>query len=235
MIRHELVGTARAPGQGGELRCFHHDRDFTIYVDGTELMSTRVYGSEEALAELALARFGQEDARRVLVGGLGMGFTLARALALTGPEAVVDVAELVPEVVTWNRELFGHCADHPLRDRRTNLIVGDVGHVIADARGCYDVILLDVDNGPEGLLRASNDLLYDARGLATARRALRPDGVLAVWSAHDNHAFEQRLRQGGFHPVRHRVRARRTKGPWRTIWVATTGAVPTATRSVARR
>lgn len=233
MIPHKLVGSARAPGQGAELRCFHHDRDFTIYVDGTELMSTRVYGSEEALAELALARFGEGQARRVLVGGLGMGFTLARTLKLTGPDTVVDVAELVPEVVDWNRELFGHCADHPLRDQRTNLILGDVGRVLTGARGCYDVILLDVDNGPEGLLHADNNLLYDDRGLATARNALRPGGVLAVWSAHDNHAFEQRLRHVGFQPIRHRVRARRTKGPWRTIWVATIKPSHTKARGAA--
>ncbi len=221
MIPTELVGSARVPGQGGELRCFRHDRDFTIYVDGIELMSTRVFGSEQALAELAIGRRGVAHATRILVGGLGMGFTLARVLELCGPAAVVEVAELVPEVVDWNRRLFGHCAGHPLHDPRTHLIVGDVRHVLAQASQSHDVILLDVDNGPEGISHRDNAALYAEDGLRTARAALRPGGVLAVWSGHDDPAFERRLRRTGFQAVRHRVRARRTKGPWRTIWVAT--------------
>jgi len=209
------------PGHLAELRCFRHDGDFTIWIDGTELMSSRVHGSEEALAELALRRLGRCKAPRVLVGGLGMGFTLARALELVDQEAVVDVAELVPEVVTWNRELLGQCARHPLRDPRTNLIVGDVVEVIAAARGTYDAMLLDVDNGPEGLSRPSNEGIYDDRGLVAARAALRPGGVLAVWSSWANVPFTERLRRGGFTAEVHTVRARRTRGPRRTIWVAT--------------
>lgn len=231
VIPHQLVGTARVPGNGGEMRCFHHDRDFTIYVDGIELMSSRAYGSEEILAELALTQFGAGRVHRVLVGGLGMGFTLARVLGLVGDAAVVEVAELVPEVVAWNRELFGHCADHPLRDPRTRLVVDDVGHVIARARASYDVVLLDVDNGPEGLARERNDALYDDRGLARIRRSLRPDGVLAIWSADDDRRFARRLRGCGFDAVTHRVRSRRTKGAWRTIWVATNGASSAAPQS----
>ena len=209
------------PGHLAELRCFRHDGDFTIWIDGTELMSSRVHGSEEALAELALERLGPRAAPRVLVGGLGMGFTLARTLALVDAEAVVDVVELVPEVVSWNRDLLGHRTRHPLRDPRTNLIVGDVVETIAAAKGRYDVMLLDVDNGPEGLSRPSNEHLYGEAGLVAARAALRPGGVLAVWSSWANPPFTARLRSGGFTVTEHTVRARRTKGPRRTIWVAT--------------
>lgn len=221
MLPTTLVGVARIPGHTGELRCFHHDGDYTIRVDGIELMSTRVHGSEEQLAELALQRLGPRAAAHVLVGGLGMGFTLARALAMLPPDAVVTVAELVPEVVTWNRELFGDHNHHPLRDARTRLIVDDVGKVLADNRAGFDAVLLDVDNGPDGLSRPANQALYGERGLAQARDALRPGGVLAVWSSWPAPRFTDRLRRSGFDVVEHRVRARRTKGPRRTIWVGT--------------
>jgi len=217
---HELVGTARVPGHDAELRCYHHDGDFTIWLDRIELMSSRVTGSEQMLAELALQRLGARTAPRVLVGGLGMGFTLARALALVDAEATVDVVELVPEIVTWNRELLGQCAGHPLRDPRTHLLVDDVGTVLRAATDRYDVILLDVDNGPEGLSRPRNDRLYGDHGLASIHSALRADGVLAVWSSADNRTFDKRVRRSGFKVEEHHVRARRTKGPRRTIWVA---------------
>lgn len=220
MIPRELLGSAPVPGHLAELRCFRHDGDFTIWLDGTELMSSRVHGSEEALAELALQRLGARAAPRLLVGGLGMGFTLARALALVDAAAVVDVAELVPEIVTWNRDLLGHCAGHPLRDPRTNLIVGDVGALLAAASRTYDAVLLDVDNGPVGLTHPDNDGLYGDQGLASARAALRPGGVFGIWSSARNPVFETRLRHCGFAVERHQVRARRDKGPRRTIWVA---------------
>lgn len=220
MIARELVGTASVPGHRGELRCYRHDRDFAIWIDRTELMSSRVRGSEEALAELGLAHLAGRESPRVLIGGLGMGFTLARALAVLSPGATVDVAEIVPTVVEWNRELFGHCAGHPLRDPRARVSVGDVADAIAAAKATYDAILLDVDNGPEGLSRPANDRLYGSRGLAALHAALRPTGVLAVWSSADHDAFDARLRRAPFRVERHHVRARRTKGPRRTIWVA---------------
>jgi len=217
---HDLLGTARVPGDGAELRCFHLNGEYSIWVDGNELMSSHTHGSEQALAELSLARLGPRVAPRVLVGGLGMGFTLGRALALVDAQAQVDVAELVPEVVTWNRELLGQFAGHPLRDPRTHLIVGDVGAVLSGAPAVYDAVMLDVDNGPARLSRSANDDLYADRGLATAREALRPGGVLAVWSTDDNPVFDARLRRCGFHVKKHTVRSRRTHGPQRTIWVA---------------
>jgi spermidine synthase len=184
-------------------------------------MSTRVHGSEEVMAELAVQRLHPRAATRVLVGGLGMGFTLARTLALVGAAAVVEVVELVPEVVTWNRELLGEYSRHPLRDPRTRLVVGDVAEVLAAARGVYDAVLLDVDNGPEALSRPGNERLYGERGLAAARGALQPGGVLAIWSSGADPAFAARLPRAGFLVAEHQVRARRTKGPRRTIWVCT--------------
>ncbi|MEM7204905.1 MAG: hypothetical protein AAF628_31910 [Planctomycetota bacterium] len=220
MKPRDLIATAKIPGHTKELRCYHHDSDYALWLDQSELMSTRVHGSEEVLAELAFKRLGPINKPHVLVGGLGMGFTLARVLALCSDRGKVDVAELVPEVVTWNEELFGHCAGHPLRDERCHLIVGDVGEVVRAAQLVYHLILLDVDNGPEGMSRPGNDSLYGRAGLQSLRNALRPSGVLGIWSAADDPGFERRLRDAQFNVQKRRVRARRTKGPWRTIWTA---------------
>lgn len=216
----EMIATAKIPGHSGELRCYHHDGAYEVWVDHTELMSTRVFGSEEALAELALERLGHRRAPRILIGGLGMGFTLARTLALVAERAVVEVAEIVPEIVTWNKELFGHCAGDPLKDERTKLIMGDVREVIESSPDTYDVIMLDVDNGPEGLSRPSNDSLYNKPGLKKLHKALRQDGVLGIWSASDHDKFNTRLRAERFNVELRHVKARRTKGARRAIWTA---------------
>lgn len=220
MIPRELVGKAAIPGHDQELRCYRHDRDFELWIDGIELMSSRVHGSEEALAELGIDAFGGREIANVLIGGLGMGYTLARTLALVPPTAKVVVAELLPEVVTWNRELFGHCAGNPLSDPRVEVHVGDVGAVIAATPGKYDAILLDVDNGPEGLTRPANNGLYNRPGLAAAKAALTRYGALAVWSSVDDDNFVRRMRDSGFKVQTHHVKARRTKGARRTIWIA---------------
>ena len=216
----EMIGTARIPGHKDELRCYHHDGSYEVWVGHTELMSTRIFGSEEVLAELAIERLGHRKAPRILIGGLGMGFTLARTLALVADRAIVDVAELVPEIVTWNEELFGHCAGHPLKDPRANLILGDVRELIERSPDVYDVILLDVDNGPEGLSRPGNDSLYNKAGLKMIRTALRQDGVLAVWSSGDHAKFNARIRAERFSVELRHVKARRTKGARRAIWTA---------------
>ncbi len=218
MIPIELMGTAVVPGNRGELRCYRHDGDFSFRIDGTELMSSRMHGSEEQLAELAFAKCGK-PAGSVLVGGLGMGFTLARALALLDENARVVLAELVPEVVAWNRDLLGHLAGHPLRDPRVHVLLDDVGNVLRSGRAQFDVILLDVDNGPAGLTRKDNDRLYDECGLAAATAALRQGGVLAVWSSAPDRAFVQRLQRSGLKVTEVATRARRTRGPARTIWL----------------
>ena len=219
MIPHELIGVAKVPGHSSQLRCTRHDGAFTIWLDRHELMSSRVYESERALAALALQRLGARPAPRVLVGGLGMGFTLASVLAGVDAKADVEVVELVPEVVQWNREVLGHCAGHPLRDPRVRLTVADVHEVVAASKGDRDIVLLDVDNGPEGLVRPANDRIYDTRGLAAARAALRPGGVLAVWSSAESPFFTASLRRSGLAVTEHRVRARGHKGPVRMIWV----------------
>ena len=220
MIPQELLDTAQVPGQVGELQLYRQDEDFILRVRGTDLMSSRVHGSEELLAELALDRLPGSGSARVLVGGLGMGFTLARVLDLVGTEAWVDVVELVPKVVAWNREWLGELNGHPLRDPRVMVLEGDVAQHIRDANSSYDTILLDVDNGPEGLTRNANDWLYDHHGLTTAGDALRPGGVLAIWSAAYHPWFSDRLRAAGFEVLEQSVRARRTKGARRTIWLA---------------
>jgi spermidine synthase len=218
MIARELLGTAQVPG-GEELRLFAHGRDFIIALGRNELMSTRMRGSEEALATMTLERLAA-PAPRLLVGGYGMGFTLRAALA-AHPKAQVTVAELVPEIVEWARgpmaELTAGCLDDP----RVTLTMTDVGDAIAGSRGGWDAILLDVDNGPDGLVRAENDRIYSREGLAAARAALRPGGVLAVWSAGKDPAFTKRLRSAGFAIEEVAVSARANgKGPRHTIWFA---------------
>ena len=187
---------------------------------GRSLMSSRMHGSEQALAALAFKTIRAPDAS-VLVGGLGMGFTLRAALDLLPPEATVVVAELVAAVVEWNRGVLGPLANHPLRDARVLVAVGDVADVLRSSAERFNAVLLDVDNGPDAFTATANARLYDDQGLAAARRALRPGGVLAVWSAWEDRRFEQRLRYAGFIVQVERVRARLKKGgPRHTIFLA---------------
>jgi spermidine synthase len=222
-----LLDSAPIPG-GGTMHLYQHVRDFAIRVGRDELMNSMAHGSEEALASLAHARLGSRPQRRVLVGGLGLGFTTAAALRDLGEGGRIVVAELVPAVVTWNRGPLSHLAGHPLHDPRVSVEVSDVAMVIAAARtpaDTYDAILLDVDNGPRGLTRQGNNGLYTRNGLAAAFAALRPGGVLALWSAGPDRAFAELLRKTGFDVAENRVRARAPRGgPCHTIWIAGRGA-----------
>ncbi|OYQ33899.1 spermidine synthase [Sandarakinorhabdus cyanobacteriorum] len=220
MIPRELVGVAEVPG-GPPLRLFRRGDDFMIVLDRNELMSTRQHGSEVALGTMACDRLAGRAAPHVLVGGYGMGFTLRAVLGRLGAEARVTVAELVPGIIEWARGPMAAVAAGCLDDRRVTLVMGDVGAVMDQGAGRYDAILLDVDNGPDGLTRAANDGLYGARGLAVARRALRPGGVLAIWSAAPDPAFGRRLERAGFAVDTVSVRARENgKGAAHVIWFA---------------
>ncbi|MGM0534617.1 MAG: hypothetical protein ACQEUN_03375 [Pseudomonadota bacterium] len=223
MAKFEVIGTANIPGQGGELRLLQRNDEFSIRIAGKagELMNTRLHGSEDALAELACERVADRHGARVLVGGLGMGFTLAAALKTLGKDAEVVVAELVPEVVDWNRGPLGEAAGRPLEDPRSRVSLGDVGELLRREPDGFDAIMLDVDNGPEGLTQRENDWLYSPRGLAAAQQALRADGVLAFWSAGPDPAFTERLRRVGLLVEEVTVRAHRPgKGAKHRIWLA---------------
>lgn len=221
MKPRELIGTAVVPG-GETLRLFRRGDDFMIMLDGNELMSSRMSGSEDALAVMTSARLGKRMAPHVLIGGYGMGFTLRAALAALGDDAIVTVAELVPEIVDWARGPMVELAAGCLEDPRVRLFSGDVAAPIRDGRGAFDAILLDVDNGPDGLTRDGNGWLYSVRGLEAARTALRSGGVLAIWSAAPDRRFTARLTEVGFEVEQVSVRARSNgKGARHVIWFAT--------------
>jgi spermidine synthase len=223
MIRWVQLGSASVPGGGGELRLMQRGAEFSILAGSIELMNSRLSGSEEALASVTCARVRERPRAHILIGGLGMGFTLRAALAALGPDAAVTVAELVPEVIAWARGPLATIHGQSLLDPRVTVFEGDVGDVIGGAQSRYDAILLDVDNGPEGLMRKSNDDLYDAYGLREAQTALRPGGILAVWSSAPNPAFTQRLRAVGYTVEDMRVWAKGRRGGARhVIWLATT-------------
>lgn len=215
----ELIGQTLT-SNGIDMKLTRRANEYIILANGKSLMSSRMHGSEEALATLACRRVQRLKQPCVLVGGLGMGFTLRATLDFLPPDAIVEVAELVPAVVDWNRGPLGPLAGHPLKDRRVRVHVGDVAVMLGAAPGRFDAVLLDVDNGPAAFTSSDNARLYDDRGLAAARAALKIGGVLAVWSARDDRKFEQRLRYGGFTVEVERVRARLKKGgPRHTIFL----------------
>jgi spermidine synthase len=219
VIARELLASAQVPG-GGEMRLFRHDRDFMIVLGGNELMSSRMSGSEIALATETIKRLGKADPC-LLIGGYGMGFTLRAAEAACGPEAELIVCELVPEIIEWARGPMAELAVGCLDDPRVRLTMGDVAFAIDGARSEYDAILLDVDNGPDGLVREGNNGLYTKSGLRAAMNALKPGGILAIWSAYADRAFTGRLERAGFEVEEITVRARSNgKGPKHTIWFA---------------
>lgn len=227
MRTHELLGTAAIPGNGGELRFHKRGDDYAISVVGQDgdLMNSSVHGSEELLAEMALKRLSSPLTARVLVGGLGMGFTLRAALNHTGPSAQVVVAELVPEVIEWNKGPMGEKAGNPMQDPRALVRAGDVAAIIRERNEAYDTILLDTDNGPEGLTQNDNRKIYSEAGIRAIHACLRPGGVLAVWSTHPNKPFTRRLGMGGFRVEEVQVPATGSKGTRHTLWFAKKRAV----------
>ena len=226
MIPWIHLGTVAVPGGGGEMRLMQRGAEFAIFAGPTPLMNSRMSSSEIVLAEIACARLKGRRKARMLIGGYGMGFTLRAALAGLDGDARVVVAELVPEVIAWARGPMAALTAGCLDDSRVTIHGGDVGAAIAGGRGGYDAILLDVDNGPDGLSRPANDSLYTVQGLKAARHALRPGGMLAVWSAAPSKAFTQRLQQAGFAVEEIQARANKGKGMRHVIWVATAKTAP---------
>ena len=223
----KLLGRAQTPGGGAELVLRQRDTEFSIRVDNLELMNSRVYGSEEAMAKLGCQNLSKHPRPRVLIGGLGMGYSVRTALDILDNDAQVVVAELVPAVVEWNRGVLADLAGRPLDDRRVELHVGDVVQLIKTARGEYDAIMIDVDNGAEAIVRKGNDWLYSLPGLTTTYAALRPGGIMAMWSAGPQPAFVRLLRRAGFEVDEVKVRARggsnRKGGAHHVVWIATRG------------
>lgn len=221
MIPWTHLDTAQVPG-GAELRLMRRGEEFSIKLGKNELMNSRMTATEQALATIACDKIRTRAAASILIGGLGMGYTLRAALTVLGHDARIAVAELVPKVVAWARGPMAALFGGSLTDPRVTIQERDVVDVIAAARAAYDAILLDVDNGPNGIVRKANDRLYDVNGLAAAHKALRPGGVLAVWSSTPDAKFTGRLRRGGFDVTENAVRA---KGPLgraqHFIWVAT--------------
>lgn len=222
MLPWLLIDMAKVPGSEGELRLMQRGGDFSIILGNLELMSSRLSGSEEALATMSLERLRGRRDLRVLIGGLGMGFTLRAALARLGPEARATVVELVPAVLAWARGPLAGIFAGSLSDPRVDIREGDVGEHMRTHRSAYDAILLDVDNGPEAFTRPANDALYGMSGLGIARAALRSGGVLAVWSTGPDNQFAERLRHSGFAVDEVRVRANKGRtGARHIIWFAT--------------
>jgi spermidine synthase len=222
MIPWLEIDSARVPGTEVELRLMQRGPEFSMKLGQNELMNSRLSGSEAALATLACRKIASVARPKLLIGGLGMGFTLRAALAVLGTGARITVAELVPAVVAWARGPMAEVFGSSLVDPRARIVTADVGEMIRSRRSAFDAILLDVDNGPEGLIRRANDALYDASGLRATRRALRPGGVVAVWSSGRHPAFSKRLRDAGFDVSEVAVRATtKRSGAHHVIWLAT--------------
>ena len=223
MARFTLLGTAPIPGQGSQLRLLQRNDEFTIKIAGVQgdLMNSRMHASEDALATLTCTKIADRKEPHVLIGGLGMGFTLAAALKSLGDNAKVTVAELVPEVVEWNHGPLGGITDYPIKDPRTIVHVGDVAEVLKSNTNAFDAILLDVDNGPEGHTRKENGWIYSDQGLKAAKSALKPQGILAYWSAGADSFFTNKLRKAGFEVKPVTVHAHTNgKGAKHVIWLA---------------
>jgi spermidine synthase len=223
MIPWKLLEEAPVPFGKDPLRLYQRGKEFSIRVGPYELMNSRVYGTEDSLAQLACAPLATQRNACVLIGGLGVGYTLAAALRVLGPTAKVVQAELVPAVVRWNRGEMGEVAGHPLRDPRVQVVERDVLEIMREQRARYHAIMLDVDNGPEGLTRDANEALYLPAGLAVAKAALCPGGAVWYWSSGPRPTFVTRLKKAGFNVKEHNVRSglgSRSKGARHVLWEA---------------
>ena len=226
-----LIDTVPLPDGSGNIRLIQRADEFSIMLGTIALMNSRLSGSEEAMASLSWARISDRPRAHMLIGGLGMGFTLRAALAELPQTAKITVAELMPAVLTWAKGPMASIFDGCLDDPRVQIKIEDVRGVIKTAQAGYDAILLDVDNGPDGLTVETNDALYSMKGLAAAKAALRPGGVLAVWASAPDRAFTQRLQKAGFQVEEERVKAnRKSRGSRHVIWLATKPAQPPASR-----
>jgi len=217
-----VLSKTKIPNSDKELTLSQQGDEFAIRIPGVpgDLMNSRMHNSEDALAELACKRLKTHNDAQVLVGGLGMGFTLATALNTVSPSASVTVAELIPAVVDWNRGPLGECAGLPLNDSRTRIYIGDVSELLVQQTQGFDAILLDVDNGPEAMTHSNNEWLYSLKGLAAIHKSLHPQGIVAFWSARANQLFTIRLKKSGFNVQTRTVRARVGKGSRHTIFLA---------------
>jgi spermidine synthase len=219
MKRYERLGEARTPN-GTSIALYRHDGAYLIRADGVELMSTRRHLSEDRLAEVACAPLAERSGARVLIGGLGLGFTLRAALRQLRDDAEVVVAELVPEVIAWNADPRFELSVDAMADPRVRVVQGDVTDVLRASPGAFDAIMLDTDNGPDGMLMSENARLYAARGIGVTMAALRAGGSVVYWSVADDPKFARALRGSGLHVGTLRVRAHDTTGPVHTIYVA---------------
>jgi spermidine synthase len=222
MIPWTHLDTVQIPKDGGELKLFQRGDEFSIKLSGKrgELMNSRVFNSEKVLSQLGCAHIKPHHDAHILVGGLGMGYTLAAALKAVNADSVVTVAELIPEVVKWNEGPLGHCAGKPLQDPRTKVHIGDVKELLTSRQPTFDAILLDVDNGPKGLTHSDNNWIYSEDGLKDIYDTLNPNGMLAIWSAGPDYLFSVRLKKIGFRVDTRDVQARPGKGSKHTIFLA---------------
>ncbi len=216
----ERLGEAKTP-DGTVLQLYRHDGAFLIRADGVELMSTRRHLSEDKLAEVACAPLATKAKVRVLIGGLGLGFTLREALRHLGPDAEVVVAELVAEVIQWNANPEYALSAEAMADPRVRIVHDDVTNVLRKNAGGFNAIMLDTDNGPEGMIMKENSRLYAVRGIANTMAALRPGGTIAYWSVGDDPDFERSLTNAGLEVKAMKVRAHATSGPFHTLYIAT--------------
>ena len=222
MIPWTLLGTANIPNNVGQLILTQREKEFSIHLKGVrgELMNSKIHSSEEALAQLGCAHINSAKTPHVLVGGLGMGFTLAAVLKVVNASSTVVVAELIPEVVEWNKGSLGQCAGRPLNDKRTQVYLGDVAQLFKNNQAIYDAILLDIDNGPEGFTHENNNSLYSYDSLQAIKASLKPGGMLAIWSAWHDPQFTNLLKKARFNVETKSVRAHKGKGSRFTVYLA---------------